>query len=205
MTFNPTLRSPSRSSRTVTASDSPLSELSCLSSMNALISFFQKHGEFKDFVKEAGRGLVEFFDLGGDPRELMAYMVRLAPFLVSLPGIMLTPLLPLRSRVRPETSSPAEAPSPDLGRCADPGILPGWSSLTGGDVGKKQEMIGDILEGCYKATYMPDHETGRAFACHGPSSVEPLSSALAVDSLHDPSQPSFPIRRRSPIYIWPKH
>lgn len=38
------------------------------------------HGEFKPFVKEAGRGLVEFFDLGGDPRELMAYMVRTPHF-----------------------------------------------------------------------------------------------------------------------------
>nr|XP_018263898.1 uncharacterized protein I303_03774 [Kwoniella dejecticola CBS 10117]OBR86056.1 hypothetical protein I303_03774 [Kwoniella dejecticola CBS 10117] len=34
------------------------------------------HKEFRDFVREASSRKVEFFDIGGDPRELMAYMVK---------------------------------------------------------------------------------------------------------------------------------
>nr|XP_019013474.1 uncharacterized protein I206_01541 [Kwoniella pini CBS 10737]OCF52255.1 hypothetical protein I206_01541 [Kwoniella pini CBS 10737] len=34
------------------------------------------HKEFRDFVREASGRKVEFFDIGGDPRELMAYMVK---------------------------------------------------------------------------------------------------------------------------------
>ena len=33
------------------------------------------HGTFRDFVKETG---LEFYNIGGDPHELMSYMVRSA-------------------------------------------------------------------------------------------------------------------------------
>lgn len=34
------------------------------------------HGTFRHFVHDAGRGEVEFFDIGGDPKELLAWMVK---------------------------------------------------------------------------------------------------------------------------------
>lgn len=34
------------------------------------------HGTFREFVTEAG---IEFFEIGGDPAELMSYMVRGVP------------------------------------------------------------------------------------------------------------------------------
>lgn len=36
------------------------------------------HGTFRQFVHDAGRGEVEFFDIGGDPKELLAWMVKSA-------------------------------------------------------------------------------------------------------------------------------
>lgn len=34
------------------------------------------HGTFRQFVYDTGRGEVEFFDIGGDPKELLAWMVK---------------------------------------------------------------------------------------------------------------------------------
>lgn len=52
---------------------------------------FDQHAEFETFVLEAGRGLVEFFDIGGDPRDLMAYMVKSAFILSFDPTISRSP------------------------------------------------------------------------------------------------------------------
>jgi sterol 3beta-glucosyltransferase len=34
--------------------------------------------------------------------------------------------------------------------------MPGWASLTNGDIRKKQKMLGQILEGCWNACFQPD-------------------------------------------------
>lgn len=36
------------------------------------------HGVFREFVRSAGGGRLEFFDISGDPKELMAWMVKSA-------------------------------------------------------------------------------------------------------------------------------
>ncbi|EJD52863.1 UDP-Glycosyltransferase/glycogen phosphorylase [Auricularia subglabra TFB-10046 SS5] len=77
------------------------------------------HGNFRSFVTEAS---LEFFDIGGDPAELMSYMVR------------------------------------------NPGLMPGWTSLTNGDVGRKRKTMATILDGCWKACFTPDGIDGRPFA-----------------------------------------
>ncbi|CCO36656.1 hypothetical protein BN14_10798 [Rhizoctonia solani AG-1 IB] len=66
-------------------------------------------------VKDAG---LRFYNIGGDPHELMSYMVR------------------------------------------NPGLIPGIESLTNGDIGKKQKMVGEILEGCFASCFAPDYGPG---------------------------------------------
>ncbi|KAJ3252146.1 hypothetical protein HDU77_005299, partial [Chytriomyces hyalinus] len=34
------------------------------------------HANFRDFVRESGQGVLEFYPLKGNPEELMAYMVK---------------------------------------------------------------------------------------------------------------------------------
>ncbi|KAL7410756.1 hypothetical protein BDY24DRAFT_398395 [Mrakia frigida] len=80
------------------------------------------HKEFASFVKDCSKGKVEFFDIGGDPKDLMKFMVD------------------------------------------NPGLMPGIESLTNGDIPKKKKMISEIMNGCYKASFSPDPETGRSFA-----------------------------------------
>ncbi|KAF8747329.1 Glycosyltransferase family 1 protein, partial [Rhizoctonia solani] len=57
------------------------------------------HETFRKLVKEAG---LRFFNIGGDPHELMSYMVR------------------------------------------NPGLIPGFKSITNGDIGKKQKMVAEV-------------------------------------------------------------
>ncbi|KAG8739387.1 hypothetical protein FRC10_005679 [Ceratobasidium sp. 414] len=71
------------------------------------------HETFRQLVKDAG---LRFFNIGGDPHELMSYMVR------------------------------------------NPGLIPGFESLKNGDIGKKQKMVGEILEGCFQSCFRPDDE-----------------------------------------------
>ncbi|KAF5363175.1 hypothetical protein D9758_008390 [Tetrapyrgos nigripes] len=59
------------------------------------------HGSFRSFVDEVGGGL-EFFDIGGNPQELMSYMVK------------------------------------------NPGLIPGITSLTNGDIGRKRKMLAEV-------------------------------------------------------------
>ncbi|KAJ4479995.1 glycosyltransferase family 1 protein [Lentinula aciculospora] len=76
------------------------------------------HATFRSFVKDAG---LEFFEIGGNPQELMSYMVK------------------------------------------NPGLIPGFESLTNGDIGRKRKMLSTMMEGCWKACHSPDAETGRSF------------------------------------------
>lgn len=75
------------------------------------------HETFRSFVKEAG---LEFFSIGGDPKDLMSYMVK-SNFLSRL-------VLPLL------TSS---------NLTSDPGLIPGVDSLFNGDIGRKRKMIAE--------------------------------------------------------------
>ncbi|XP_014560771.1 glycosyltransferase family 1 protein [Bipolaris victoriae FI3] len=76
------------------------------------------HDVFKHFVHESD---LEFFPIGADPSELMAYMVK------------------------------------------NPGIIPKFSTIKAGDIGKKRAMIADILEGCWRSCLEPDLDTGVPF------------------------------------------
>ena len=75
------------------------------------------HTVFGDFVVEAG---LEFFSIGGNPHELMSYMVK----------SLSTLLIPLRSSCSRMH--------------ADPGLIPGMESLRNGDIGKKRRMLGEV-------------------------------------------------------------
>ncbi|KAF8686298.1 Glycosyltransferase family 1 protein [Rhizoctonia solani] len=76
------------------------------------------HETFRKLVKDAG---LRFFNIGGDPHELMSYMVR------------------------------------------NPGLIPGFKSITNGDIGKKQKMVAEILERCYLSCIEPDDDTKTIF------------------------------------------
>ncbi|CUA70528.1 Sterol 3-beta-glucosyltransferase UGT80A2 [Rhizoctonia solani] len=69
------------------------------------------HETFRQSVKEAG---LRFFNIGGNPHELMSYMVR------------------------------------------NPGLMPGFESLTNGDITRKQMMVAEMLERCWRSCYEPD-------------------------------------------------
>lgn len=76
------------------------------------------HAAFEDFVRSSG---LEFYPLGGDPAELMAYIVK------------------------------------------NPGLIPSFASIKAGDIGRKREMLGEMLEGCWKSCIEKDQLTGAPF------------------------------------------
>jgi UDP:flavonoid glycosyltransferase YjiC (YdhE family) len=76
------------------------------------------HAAFEDFVRSSG---LEFFPLGGNPTELMAYIVK------------------------------------------NPGLIPSFASIRAGDIGRKREMLGEMLEGCWKSCIEKDQLTGASF------------------------------------------
>lgn len=74
------------------------------------------HETFRSFVLEAG---LEFFSIGGNPQELMSYMVK-----SQIGGLSFMPLLIL---------------------CViDPGLMPGFESLTNGDIKRKRTMLAEV-------------------------------------------------------------
>ena len=82
-------------------------------------------------------GRLEYYNIGGDPKELMAYMVK------------------------SEAASNKCLTSADG---VDPGLLPGIASLTNGDIGSKRKMTADMLDGFFRSVYSPNPETKEAFA-----------------------------------------
>ena len=76
------------------------------------------HSVFEDFVRSAG---LEFYPLGGDPAELMAYIVK------------------------------------------NPGLIPSFASVKAGDIGRKRDMLGEMLEGCWKSCIERDQRTQAPF------------------------------------------
>jgi sterol 3beta-glucosyltransferase len=87
------------------------------------------HGTFRTFVKDAG---LEFYDIGGNPQELMSYMVKSQRHICCVCETLANALH------------------------QDPGLIPGWASLTNGDIGRKQKMLSEILDGCWSACTQPD-------------------------------------------------
>ncbi|KAM0703866.1 hypothetical protein Q7P35_008871 [Cladosporium inversicolor] len=76
------------------------------------------HDVFADFVHASG---LEFYPIGGDPEDLMAYMVK------------------------------------------NPGLIPSFESLRGGDVGRKRKMMRQMLKGFWNSCISPDADTQSPF------------------------------------------
>jgi UDP:flavonoid glycosyltransferase YjiC (YdhE family) len=76
------------------------------------------HNTFETFVKKSN---IEFFPIGGDPKDLMAYMVK------------------------------------------NPGLIPSMKSVREGDIKRKQIMIAEILDGCWRSCVEADLETQEPF------------------------------------------
>ncbi|ORX36080.1 hypothetical protein BD324DRAFT_651985 [Kockovaella imperatae] len=99
------------------------------------------HGEFRDLIVTAGQkvdGKLQFFDVGGDPKELMAFMVK------------------------------------------NPKLMPGFKSLTNGDISRKRKMVATMLKGFLHSTFFPDPLTGEAFAADAIISNPPAFAHIHV-------------------------
>ncbi|WWC93206.1 hypothetical protein V866_000039 [Kwoniella sp. B9012] len=101
------------------------------------------HGELASLTLE---GRLEFYDVGGVPKELMAYMVK------------------------------------------NPGLLPGFESLTNGDTPSKKRMTSDMLRGFYRSTFCPDQSTGRPFTANAI-----ISNPPAFGHIHIAEAPGVPL------------
>lgn len=76
------------------------------------------HDCFENFVLESG---LEFYPIGGDPKDLMAYMVK------------------------------------------NPGLIPSMKSIREGDIQRKRDMMGKMLNGCWKSCIEPDQVSQQPF------------------------------------------
>lgn len=76
------------------------------------------HGVFADFVKGS---CLEFFPIGGDPAQLMAYMVK------------------------------------------NPGLIPQVKTLRDGEIKRKQLMVAEMLDGCWRSCIEDDPDTQEPF------------------------------------------
>jgi sterol 3beta-glucosyltransferase len=110
------------------------------------------HEIFHSFVQDEG---LEFFNIGGNPQDLMSYMVKSECI-----EFLRIPLFHSRE--------------------IDPGLIPGRESLTNGDICRKRNMLTEVyfphvserslterhkmIDGCWLACSSPDRETGRTFA-----------------------------------------
>ena len=83
---------------------------------------------------------LEFYNIGGNPQDLMSYMVKSDLFLL------------LRE--------------PPTYVIPDPGLMPGFESLANGDISKKRIMLHEMINGCWDACHAPCPATGtgRSFA-----------------------------------------
>lgn len=62
----------------------------------------------------------------------------------------------------------------------NPGLLPGVDSLLNGDIPRKRKMIGEILEGCWRATFEPDPISEEPFAADALISNPPCFAHIHV-------------------------
>jgi sterol 3beta-glucosyltransferase len=58
--------------------------------------------------------------------------------------------------------------------------MPGWESLTNGDVRKKKKMTGAMLKGFYRSTYFADPVSGEQFAADAIISNPPTFAHVHV-------------------------
>lgn len=134
------------------------------------------HDEFKDFVLDTGKRILrtrlrqrqtgymvdekdfedrlEFFPIGGSPKELMAYMVKSGC------------CTPHCGRSIPLTFSFPVA--------EDPGLIPGLESIRKGEIGAKKRMLKEMMHNFFLSTFYPDPVSGQHFApdallCNPPS------------------------------------
>ncbi len=80
------------------------------------------HETFRSFVCDNG---LEFFDIGGNPQDLMSYMVKST--------------VPLLLRVSHTDNLLTQ----------DPGLMPGIDSLTNGDIKRKRQMLSEVRLACW--------------------------------------------------------
>ncbi|KDQ59788.1 glycosyltransferase family 1 protein [Jaapia argillacea MUCL 33604] len=105
------------------------------------------HETFKTFVTSYG---LEFFNIGGNPQDLMSYMVK------------------------------------------NPGLMPGWQSLTNGDIGRKRTMLREMMNGCWRACNNADQQSGEPFAADAIISNPPaFAHAHCAEALGIPLLLSF--------------
>lgn len=124
------------------------------------------HEDFRSFVTE---NKLEFYNIGGDPKELMSYMVR------SKHPIMRIRVCDFR-----------------LIGVTDPGLMPGFESLTNGDIGRKRKMLGEILCGCWDACTQSDPEESQPFVADAIISNPPAFAHVhCAEALGIPLQMSF--------------
>jgi len=96
------------------------------------------HLTFRNFVIENG---LEFFNIGGDPAELMAFMVK------------------------------------------NPGLMPGFSTLRSGDVGKRRLEMSEMIKGCWRSCIETGDGTGVEI---NNSTIEEWSFDNSNDYLNQP-------------------
>jgi sterol 3beta-glucosyltransferase len=124
------------------------------------------HEDFRSFVTE---NKLEFYNIGGDPKELMSYMVR------SKHPVMGTWFYAFR-----------------LIGVTDPGLMPGFESLKNGDIGRKRKMLGEILSGCWDACTQSDPKDSRPFVADAIISNPPAFAHIhCAEALGIPLQMSF--------------
>ncbi|EIW85621.1 glycosyltransferase family 1 protein [Coniophora puteana RWD-64-598 SS2] len=46
----------------------------------------------------------------------------------------------------------------------NPGLIPGFDSLTNGDIGRKRKMLAEMFNGCWRACHQPDDQSNIPFA-----------------------------------------
>jgi len=80
---------------------------------------------------------LEFFPIGADPSDLMAVSI---------------------STIKCISHAHVEQYM-----VKNPGIIPKFSTIKAGDIGRKRAMIAEILEGCWKSCLEPDPDTGLPF------------------------------------------
>jgi len=93
------------------------------------------HETFSDFVTVAG---LDFFSIGGDPKDLMSYMVKSQYTLTFALKAVLKAVI-------------------------DPGLMPGFESLTNGDIVRKRKMLHEMINGCWLSCHSPSPASGRSF------------------------------------------
>jgi hypothetical protein len=112
-------------------------------------------------------GRLEFFDVGGNPKELMAYMVKSKPYIRT-------------TALATHNASSLSPYTQGLANITDPGIIPGMASIKNGDIKRKRAMTAEYMRGFYRSTFSPDIVSGREFAADAIISNPPAFAHIHV-------------------------